>query len=74
MYQVASLSSFILFLLDIVLAKKFSMPLNEQIRMVSTDDEPGGLVLQKDWIRWIGVRGNIALTGFAIMLITVVLS
>ncbi|MET0242222.1 MAG: hypothetical protein ABW174_02085 [Flavitalea sp.] len=74
MYQIASMSSMLFFVTDLVFAKKYSMPLNEKIRLATLNDHATAVSLQKAWIRWILIRGNLALIGFAVILLAVVIS
>ena len=58
-------------LTDVVLAKRYNIPINSIIELASVDSVPleKAADLQKNWIRWIVLRGRIMIAGFILLLL-----
>jgi hypothetical protein len=65
--------AFIFLLADVLLAKKFNIPINTQIRNLVNPSEIIAARLQHDWIRWIDIRGNFILAGFFVLTLYTIL-
>ena len=66
-----TLISYLLLLTDVVLAKRFNIPVNSVIETVNADTI-GSLeaaAIQETWLKWITVRGRIMIAGFTLMLL-----
>jgi len=66
------LLSFILLLTDVLLAKKYNIPLNTKIRETANPSDEYATQLRYDWLKWIGIRGVFVTAGFIILLIDAV--
>ncbi|RYY26961.1 MAG: hypothetical protein EOO04_10100 [Chitinophagaceae bacterium] len=71
LYAVATIISFAMLLTDVVLAKRYNIPINSIIELASVDSVPleKAADLQKNWIRWIVLRGRIMIAGFILLLL-----
>ncbi|HTE23497.1 hypothetical protein [Flavitalea sp.] len=65
--------AFIFLLADVMLAKKYNIPINAEIRNLVNPSDMIAARLQHDWIRWIDIRGNFILAGFFVLTIYTVL-
>ncbi len=66
-----TLISYCFLLADVVLAKKFNIPLNSAIALIDPDtvSSPQAADIQQTWLRWIGIRGRIMISGFVLILV-----
>ena len=65
--------AFIFLLADVLLAKKYNIPINAEIRNLVNPSDITAARLQHDWIRWIDIRGNFILAGFFVLTVYTVL-
>jgi hypothetical protein len=65
--------AYVLLLADVLLAKKYNIPINSEIRQLVNPSESIAARLQHNWIRWIDIRGGFILAGFFILLCYAVL-
>ena len=65
--------AFIFLMADVLLAKKYNLPINAEIRNLVNPSDITAARLQHDWIRWIDIRGNFILAGFFVLTIYTVL-
>ena len=68
------MSSFILLVIDVVLAKKYNIPLNTKIRETTNPTDEYAKQLQQSWLKWIGIRGVFVTAGFIILLTDAVIN
>ena len=61
--------SFLLLLADVILAKKFNIPLNTKIRGITRPTDREAYELQSEWLRWIRIRAIIVIAGFLLLLV-----
>ena len=59
--------AFIFLLADVMLAKKYNIPINAEIRNLVNPSDIVAARLQHDWIHWINIRGNFILAGFFVL-------
>ena len=65
--------AFVFLLADVLLAKKYNIPINLQIRNMVEIPEITAARFQQDWLRWIDIRGNFILAGFCTLLLCAIL-
>ena len=65
--------AFIFLMADVLLAKKYNLPINAEIRNLVNPSDITAARLQHDWIWWIDIRGNFILAGFFALIIYTVL-
>jgi hypothetical protein len=65
--------AYIFLLADVILARKYNIPINAEIRNLVNPTDLTAARLQHDWIRWIDIRGNFILAGFFMLIIYTVL-
>ena len=63
------LMSFMLLVLDLMLAVKISIPLNKQIARLESSFTAEAFTAKEKWIRFIIIRGYLSVTGFIFLLI-----
>ena len=65
-----TLISYLLLLTDVVLAKRFNIPVNSVIETVNADTIGSfeAAAIQGTWLKWITVRGRIMIAGFTLLL------
>lgn len=68
--KLAAISSLLLLLTDIILAKKYNIPLNTAIRNAVAPGDDLAMEWQRHWLRWINVRGNFIIAGFIVLLVS----
>lgn len=61
--------AFLMLVADVVLARKYNIPLNTQIRDLSEPTDAISGQLQYQWLKWIDIRGNFILAGFVVLII-----
>ncbi|RYY24947.1 MAG: hypothetical protein EOO04_12405 [Chitinophagaceae bacterium] len=67
--QVLAALSFVFLIIDVILARKYNIPINLQIRTVVNPAEVLAVRLQNEWLKWIDTRGNFILAGFLMLII-----
>jgi hypothetical protein len=59
--------AFVFLLADVLLAKRYNIPINIEIRTLVNPSESVAYRIQHDWLRWIDIRGNFILAGFILL-------
>lgn len=71
-----TLISYVLLVVDVLLATRFNIPVNKTIDLLKPEEttEDNMDLLRKTWLKWIDVRGKVLITGFILLLAAATMS